>query len=88
MESRVTKRSIVIAGRKTSITLEDEFWKALKHIASVRNLKLTALIGSIDSGRTGNLSSAIRLFLLKHYPAMINTPAASPSAHADTRQMR
>jgi predicted DNA-binding ribbon-helix-helix protein len=79
MESRVTKRSIVLAGRKTSITLEDEFWTALREIASARDLTLTALLGSIDSGRTGNLSSAIRLFVLKQYPAMI-----SQRVHAET----
>jgi predicted DNA-binding ribbon-helix-helix protein len=76
MESPVVKRSIVIAGRKTSVSLEDAFWSALKEIASARDLTLTALVGGIDSGRTGNLSSAIRLFVLGHYRAMISPPPA------------
>jgi predicted DNA-binding ribbon-helix-helix protein len=88
MESSVVKRSIVIAGRKTSVSLEDAFWGALKEIASARNLTLTALVGGIDSGRTGNLSSAIRLFVLGHYRAMISTPPASQGAHAGTQQIR
>jgi predicted DNA-binding ribbon-helix-helix protein len=88
MESPVVKRSIVIAGRKTSVSLEDAFWSAVKEIASTRNLTLTALVGDIDSGRTGNLSSAIRLFVLGHYRAMVSPPPASQSAHAETQQIR
>jgi predicted DNA-binding ribbon-helix-helix protein len=88
MESPVAKRSIVIAGRKTSISLEDDFWRGLKEIASARDLTLTALVAGIDSGRTGNLSSAIRLFVLNHYRAMISAPAASQRAHAGTEQIR
>jgi predicted DNA-binding ribbon-helix-helix protein len=72
MESPVVKRSIVIAGRKTSVSLEEDFWRAFREIAATRNLSLTELVGSIDSGRTGNLSSAIRLFVLNHYRAMIS----------------
>jgi predicted DNA-binding ribbon-helix-helix protein len=88
MESLVITRSVVIAGRKTSVTLEDAFWNGLKEIASARRLTLTALIGSIDSGRIGNLSSAIRLFVLGHYSGMFDTPAASQSAHAETQRIR
>jgi predicted DNA-binding ribbon-helix-helix protein len=88
MESPVVKRSIVIAGRKTSVSLEDAFWSALKEIASARDLTLTALVGGIDSGRTGNLSSAIRLFVLGHYRAMISPPPASQRARAETQQTR
>ena len=88
MESPVIKRSIVIAGRKTSVSLEDAFWRGLKEIASARHLTLSRLVASIDSGRTGNLSSAIRLFVLGQYRAMIGTPAASQSAHAETQQIR
>ena len=82
MESPVVKRSIVIAGRKTSVSLEDAFWRALKEIASTRRLTLSALVAGIDAGRTGNLSSAIRLFVLGHYRSMSSTPAASQIAHA------
>ena len=81
MESPVVKRSIVIAGRKTSVSLEDDFWKAFREIAAARDLMLTELVGSIDAGRTGNLSSAVRLFVLNHYRDMISTPASSQSRH-------
>ncbi|MEP9356717.1 ribbon-helix-helix domain-containing protein [Xanthobacter sp. KR7-65] len=68
MKSPVVKRSIVIAGHKTSVSLEDAFWEALKEIAGGRRLTLSDLVATIDSGRTqGNLSSAIRLFVLDHY---------------------
>ncbi|MFS8038807.1 ribbon-helix-helix domain-containing protein [Xanthobacter sp. AM11] len=68
MKSPVVKRSIVIAGHKTSVSLEDAFWEALKEIASSRRLTLSDLVATIDSARTqGNLSSAIRLFVLDHY---------------------
>jgi predicted DNA-binding ribbon-helix-helix protein len=68
MNSPVIKRSIVIAGHKTSVSLEDAFWQGLKEIAEARHISLTELIASIDGGRGGgNLSSAIRLFVLDHY---------------------
>lgn len=70
MKSPVVKRSIVIAGHKTSVSLEDAFWKGLKEIASGRNITLSDLVASIDTDRRqGNLSSAIRLFVLDHYRA-------------------
>ena len=70
MKSTVAKRSIVLAGHKTSISLEDAFWRALKDIASSRRTTLRDLINSIDTDREqGNLSSAIRLFVLNHYKA-------------------
>jgi predicted DNA-binding ribbon-helix-helix protein len=68
MNSLVIKRSIVIAGHKTSVSLEDAFWQALKEIAAARRVSLTELIAAIDGGRRdGNLSSAIRLFVLEHF---------------------
>ncbi len=68
MKSPVVKRSIVIAGHKTSVSLEDAFWDALKEIAARRKATLSDLVASIDSSRTqGNLSSAIRLFVLDHF---------------------
>src|ERR1700693_5838833 len=68
MKSPVVKRSIVIAGHKTSVSLEDAFWKGLKEIAGGRNVTLSDLVSTIDSERRhGNLSSAIRLFVLDHY---------------------
>ena len=68
MKSPVIKRSIVIAGHKTSVSLEDAFWKGLKEIADDRSLTLSELVSTIDTDRRhGNLSSAIRLFVLDHY---------------------
>lgn len=68
MKSQVIKRSIVIAGHKTSVSLEEAFWRSLKDIARERGVTLSELVASIDSGRRhGNLSSAIRLFVLDHY---------------------
>jgi len=65
MRSSVAKRSIAIAGHKTSVSLEDAFWKTLKEIAHRRHLTLSELVAAIDSERQrGNLSSAIRLFVL------------------------
>ena len=70
MKSPVVKRSIVIAGHKTSVSLEDAFWRGLKEIASGREITLSDLVASIDTDRRhGNLSSAIRLFVLDHYRA-------------------
>ena len=68
MKSTVVKRSIVLAGHKTSISLEDAFWEGLKDIAKARRLTIRDLVGGIDTQREqGNLSSAIRLFVLGHY---------------------
>ena len=70
MKSPVVKRSIVITGHKTSVSLEDAFWGGLKDIAASRNMTLSELVASIDAERRqGNLSSAIRLFVLDHYRA-------------------
>jgi predicted DNA-binding ribbon-helix-helix protein len=66
MKSLVAKRSIVAAGHKTSVSLEDAFWQGLKEIARGRNITLSELVAAIDSNRRhGNLSSAIRLFVLE-----------------------
>jgi predicted DNA-binding ribbon-helix-helix protein len=71
MKSPVVKRSIVITGHKTSVSLEDAFWTGLKDIAASRNITLSELVASIDADRRqGNLSSAIRLFVLDHYRAL------------------
>src|SRR5947209_18662034 len=68
MKSLVIKRSIVVAGHKTSVSLEEAFWNALKEIAKVRHVTLSNLVGAIDTQRQhGNLSSAIRLFVLGVY---------------------
>jgi predicted DNA-binding ribbon-helix-helix protein len=66
--SPVLKRSIVIEGHKTSVSLEDEFWNSFKEIAEERGMTLATMIGAIDGSRKhANLSSAIRLFVLGVY---------------------
>ena len=70
MKSPVVKRSIVIAGHKTSVSLEDAFWDALKEIASTRDVTLSEVVANIVALRNqGNLSSAIRLYVLDHFRA-------------------
>jgi predicted DNA-binding ribbon-helix-helix protein len=65
MKSQVVKRSIVIAGHKTSVSLEDAFWDDLKEIATAQGKTLSDVVAEIDATRRqGNLSSAIRLFVL------------------------
>ena len=91
MKSPIVKRSIIIAGHKTSVSLEDEFWKGLKEIASDRNLTLSEMVASIDSGRAeGNLSSAIRLFVLdwaRAHASGAARPADAGSTLVETNQL-
>jgi predicted DNA-binding ribbon-helix-helix protein len=64
--ARVVKRSLVIAGHRTSVSLEDAFWRRLRAIAAERGLSLNRLAATIDASRGGaNLSSAIRVFVLE-----------------------
>jgi len=85
MKSTVGKRSIVVGGHKTSVSLEDAFWNGLKEIASNRKLTLSKLVDAIDSNREhGNLSSALRLFVLDHYRTMIGSVASSRGSVAET----
>jgi len=77
MKSLIVKRSVVIAGHKTSISLEDPFWKALKEIAALRRVPLSTLVASVDLEREhANLSSAVRLFILDCCRAQFGGPAA------------
>ncbi len=83
MKSPVVKRSIAIASHKTSVSLEDAFWKGLKDIAIARQITLSDLVASIDAERRhGNLSSAIRLFVLDHYQAQCSGVGRTTSAQA------
>jgi predicted DNA-binding ribbon-helix-helix protein len=81
MRSVVAKRSIVIGKHKTSVSLEDQFWAALKEIAADRQLTLSELVSDIDNERKhGNLSSALRLFVLSCFrtaPPVAAQPAAA-----------
>ncbi|RIK98507.1 MAG: aryl-sulfate sulfotransferase [Proteobacteria bacterium] len=80
MKSPVVKRSIVVAGHKTSVSLEEAFWTGMKEISSARGMTLSELVGEIDNNRQqGNLSSAIRLYVLDHF--------RSRATHAQPMQM-
>ena len=68
MKPTIVRHSINLGGHQTSISLEDEFWQSLKDIAASQRLSLRNLVSKIDSERKhGNLSSAVRLFVLNHY---------------------
>lgn len=93
MKSPVVKRSIVVANHKTSVSLEEAFWNGMKEISAERSLTLSELVGEIDRARTqGNLSSAIRLFVLEHFrsragrhdPNGALTAKGSGFSHAET----
>ena len=73
----VAKRSVIVAGHRTSVSLETEFWDELTDIAKARDLSLNALVGEVDATRDGNLSSALRVFVLRAVKARaINDPQA------------
>ena len=85
MKSLILKRSVVIAGHRTSISLEEAFWRELKEIAGLRKMPLSELIGTIDTERThANLSSAIRLFVLDFHCGRQAAHAAA-SARSEVR---
>ena len=69
METQIKKRSVVLAGHRTSISLETEFWTALRSVATQRGTSVNALVAEIDAARNaaqpGNLSSALRVFVLE-----------------------
>jgi len=65
LSAKVQKRSITLAGHKTSLSLEEAFWLALKEEAARQKLSLNALVAEIDRLRQGNLSSAVRVYLLQ-----------------------
>ena len=72
MKSQVIKRSVVRDGRKTSVSLENEFWDGLREIAAYENMTLAQLVGQIDHARDScNLSSSIRVFVFNHYRARL-----------------
>jgi predicted DNA-binding ribbon-helix-helix protein len=83
MKSPIVKRSIVVAGHKTSVSLEQAFWNGMKEISALRNMTLSELVGEIDGNRQGaNLSSAIRLFVLDYF----KNRAVAAAAPADANQ--
>ena len=65
------KRSVTVAGHRTSLSLEPEFWESLKRIAQQERRTVSGLIGEIDAARgRRNLSSAVRVFILEHALAL------------------
>jgi len=78
MKSLVLKRSIVVDGHKTSVSLEDAFWQGLKEIARRRRVTLSELIGDISHRRSeNNLSSTLRLFVLEQFREPVSTGPAN-----------
>lgn len=67
MSDAPRKRSVVIAGHRTSLSLEEPFWRDLGEVARRRGVSLNALVAAIDTERNGNLSSALRLFVRRCY---------------------
>jgi predicted DNA-binding ribbon-helix-helix protein len=68
MKPAIVKRSVVLEGHKTSVSLENEFWEGLREIAEAQKSNLSSLVRQIDRHRTkGNLSSAIRVFVFNHF---------------------
>ncbi|HEX7970286.1 MAG TPA: ribbon-helix-helix domain-containing protein [Stellaceae bacterium] len=67
MPGLVRKRSVMIAGHSTSLSLEEAFWEDLREVARRRGTSVTAIIAAVDAERRGNLSSALRLFVLDCY---------------------
>ena len=84
MQSSVVKRSIVLAGHKTSVSLEDAFWRGVKDIAASHQMTVADLVYSIGAKRGyGNLSSAVRLFALNHYQARTSVVEQPPLRRAE-----
>ena len=81
MKSSVIKRSVAIAGHKTSVSLEDAFWQDLRKIANAQQATLSNVVAEIDKKRkSGNLSSAIRLFVLDQVRAPETTNRVNVAA--------
>lgn len=81
MPTTVKKRSVVVAGHRTSVSLEAAFWDVLREIAQGQSKTLNQLVSEIDVGRSGNLSSAIRVYVLDSVRAG-NASAAAPTPKA------
>ncbi len=72
MSDQLRRRSVTIAGHRTSVSLEDPFWDQLKTIASDRNISVAQVVAEVDKGRGGNLSSALRVFVLQEVLKRLN----------------
>ena len=81
-KSPVVKRSVVVGGHKTSVSLEEAFWSSMKEISAERAMTLSELVGEVDAARQqGNLSSAIRLFVLDHFRSSTVGPLRGAQLH-------
>jgi len=76
----IKKRSVLIAGHATSLSLEAEFWSALREVARRRGISLNRLVANVDAARAGNLSSALRVFVLECCRRGELTAAEPPTA--------
>lgn len=75
MPTTVKKRSVVVGGHRTSISLELAFWDALRGLAAQENKTIAEMVSDIDAARTGNLSSAIRVWILERArEGLLNKP--------------
>ena len=82
MKSSIIKRSVVIRGHKTSVSLEQPFWDAFRDIADSERISTSALLRKVDADRhSANLSSAIRVFVLQHVRNLVN----GRTAHQEER---
>ncbi len=84
----VQKRSVRIAKHSTSISLEPEFWAELKRIAAAQKISLNQLVARVDDGRSGNLSSALRVFVLKEIETPKVRTASSRTVFSSRREVR
>lgn len=89
MSDAIPKRSVIVAGHRTSVSLEEPFWSRLKEIARSRNMSINDLVTEIDasdtaSGRPGNLSSALRLFVLAELEQRLATTPPPPGSETPT----
>jgi len=83
MKSAITKRSVVIGGHKTSVSLEEPFWNAVREIAGTQQITVSSLLRQIDlERRSSNLSSAIRVYVLENVRSQAATVQQHNGAHA------
>jgi predicted DNA-binding ribbon-helix-helix protein len=83
MGGTIRKRSVIVAGHRTSVSLEPEFWTALREIAERRGMSINALVAEVDKGRNGNLSSALRVYVLNSLQAAALPPPSHTGPSPD-----